>query len=264
MKEVDKIREMLDKINGKTPIKEGVFRDVYFKPLNEVKLNRIVDYHFKNGFITISSERYIPIVNFLNGQEETEENLNNAKLRRTEYLNKLRTELMSDIKSSGRVYIPLQGGFIENGKEVIESSFLVPRIETDITNNGISNDPLFKLGENLCGKYDQYSFLYKAGGDNNLSCFYDRNGNADGVEFNALTLNDITQIYFSKLHKDYRIKKHDEKRGPGKADRYDKADRRWSNTFECIVYVQDVAKTTNERRIREMKGELQIIDREII
>jgi len=255
---------MIDKINGKVPMNVGVFRDVYFKPLNEVKLNRIVDYHFKNGFITISSERYVPLTEYLNGQEETEENLNKAKLQRTEYLNKLRSELMSDIKNSGRVYIPLQGGFIENSVEVIESSFLVPRVETDLVNNGISNDPLFKLGENLCGKYDQYSFLYKEGGNNNLACFYDRNGNADGDEFNALTLNDITQIYFSKLHKDYNIKKHDDKRGAGKADRFDKADRRWSNTTECTIYVQDVAKTINERRIREMKGELQIIDREIV
>lgn len=158
--------------------------------LTEVKLNRILDYHFKNGFIIISACR---------GDN-------------TSVINKaLSKKLLADIISSKHSYIPVYGGFIENKgtdeeREVQEVSFLVPKNKDENINN------LVELGKNLCAKYNQDSFLLKNPGDDYKCQFITRDGEVDG-EFTGLKLNDISQTYFTKLNKG------------GK----DKVDRRFTN-----------------------------------
>src|ERR1035437_8330998 len=75
--------------------------------LDEVKLSRIIDYHFKNGSIIVSACR-----------AENDEKQNKI----------LTNKLLSDITSSNYSYIPVFGGFIEKNedeeKEVKEASFL--------------------------------------------------------------------------------------------------------------------------------------------
>ena len=80
---------LIDKI-----LKEG-FPNKYdnLSLLTEVKLNRILDYHFKNGFIIISANR---------GDNDSATN----KL--------LTKKLLGDIIASKHSYIPVYGGFIEN------------------------------------------------------------------------------------------------------------------------------------------------------
>lgn len=56
--------------------------------------------------------------------------------------------LIATVRNNGLGYIQMAGGFVEDGKEVVEYSLFVPKISMEL---------LFDLGN----KYDQFSVIYK-------------------------------------------------------------------------------------------------------
>lgn len=188
--------------------------------LTEVKINRHFDYHFKNGFIIMSAFR---------GDNDLKTN------------KKLSTQLLTDITSLKYSYLPLYGGYIENKgtgeeREVREVSFLIPKKQDgNITS-------LFELGKTLCAKYNQNVFLFKNEGNDKKSQFITSSGNIE-AEFSSLNLNDISQTYFTKLSNSKNSKK---------------ADRRI--TFTNEVFIRTGSKTINGYHVRNLKGEIQIIE----
>lgn len=124
----NKILERMSKFNTKIKLKEMVLNSKSKSVIMETKLSRIWKF--------ISDENYsFGIISAFRGENSPKEN------------ERLSDELLADIRKNYG-YIPLKGGFVESEKEVIEKSFLVPKItESDLVRLGI--------------KYDQYSVIYK-------------------------------------------------------------------------------------------------------
>src|ERR1035437_361565 len=74
----------------------------------------------------------------------------------------------------------------------------------------------------MCAKYDQFSFLFKSPGASLESQFITRDGSIDD-SFIGISLNDISQKYFTKINKDFKHKTSH--------SGFDKADRRFTTTY---------------------------------
>lgn len=130
-------------------------------------LGRIYQHYQNNPFLVISAERPA-------NEGETDEQARQRNKRNT-------LALKNDIRSAGYGYIPVDGGWKEDGEVSYESSFFVPM------SRGNYND-FFEMATDLCDKYNQYAVLVSDGNDN--IAYYDRNGNKDmefkgGISFNG-------------------------------------------------------------------------------
>lgn len=130
-------------------------------------LGRIYQHYQNNPFLVISAERPA-------NEGESEEQARQRNKRNT-------LSLKNDIRSAGYGYIPVDGGWKEDGNVSYESSFFVPMSKGNY-------DEFFKLAIELCGKYNQYAVLVSDGNGN--IAYYDRNGNVDmefkgGISFNG-------------------------------------------------------------------------------
>jgi hypothetical protein len=155
------------------------------KQINEITLNRIIGYHFKAGFIIISSER--------------------TEITDVAERNKRFKELKNDVRQAGYPFIPVMGGYQETNPETgelySEPSFeraLFVFNEKPFTKAPKATDEIKSLGQELANKYGQESFLYKPKGDAGEFYYVDKNGNVTGT-FNGASVNDMTQEYFTKL-----------------------------------------------------------------
>lgn len=130
-------------------------------------LGRIYQHYQNNPFLVISAERPA-------SEGETDEQARQRNKRNT-------LALKNDIRSAGYGFIPVDGGWKEDGEVSYESSFFVPM------SRGNYND-FFEMATDLCDKYNQYAVLVSDGNDN--IAYYDRNGNKDmefkgGISFNG-------------------------------------------------------------------------------
>lgn len=154
-------------------------------PVNEVTLNRILSKHFVDGFIIITADR----------SEITDANERNVRFK----------NLKTDITNAGYSHIPVYGGYKETnpdtGEQYDASSFerglLVPN-QKPLSNQSREDDQLVELGKKLATKYQQESFLYKPKGESTESYWIDASGNVTN-KFNGVTINDVTQEFFTKL-----------------------------------------------------------------
>jgi len=211
--------------------------------LNETSLDRVINKHLKEVCFMISAS--------------TSDN--------TEVENNIRTkELKRDIVSLGLSFIPVGGGYkykeLESGKEKegIEKSFIVLpyRYGTKSVNgekvkeNSISTKELFSIAKELTKKYNQESFLFvnnegKSKGDV-IAKYYSSDGRAVSWSsgFKGLTVNDLTEVYFTSLQNKGKDKK---KTG--------KADKRFTMTEDIFV---EKMESRNEAKAKASTG--QVLD----
>jgi hypothetical protein len=205
--------------------------------INETNAKRLLQRHTEHGYIIISACR---------GKEYFDLDLTQPKnVNKINQINNKRTqELLNDIKAMGFSYTPCFGGFIENldsddEEQVYEKSFIVYPYKKDKTYNFAE---LKKFAIEMCNKYDQNSVLIKAPTENPK--YYLKSGVVD-MEFNGdAKFNDITQEYFTDLHKNTSNKiKND-----SKPTRF---------TF-TESYIPRAPITYSERHTRFLKGEIFI------
>ena len=164
--------------------------------INENDIKRIISTHSDNGYIVISPCRGGSDfgINPETSQHEYDKlaNINKKRIM----------SMVDDIKQSGFSYTPTYGGFKENlgtDKEttVYERSFIV--YNKDKRGNNRDFNDLFDYGLNMCCKYNQDSFLVQAPGENPK--YIKQDGNVDFEFSGGKVFNDVSQEFFTDLHK---------------------------------------------------------------
>ena len=179
-------------------IEEGKRNEIYFentlyRALTEANLNRVTKGHDTTGYAIISASRSGDNMKSEMGQDLSDEQVVDENNRRT-------FELSQKIKHLGYSYIPVLGGYQEQGAKnpSFEKSFVVypynVRKGTSADFEVFFNDML-KLGK----EYNQDSILRKA--PNEKAQYIDCSSGKPTMEFDGMTLNDVSQEYFTALKK---------------------------------------------------------------
>jgi hypothetical protein len=198
--------------------------------LDEVGLNRLMS-HFNPGFVAVNAH--------LTGNTK-EENKTNTK------------ELKNMIKKYGYGYIPVIGGWKEpsTGEISTEETFIIPPKSTN------DLDTIFELGKTACKKFNQHSFLYCVGKENNEidARWYDGDGNpTDDPDFKSVTLNDLKQQYFTAINKS--------KESPSFKEKTPKQFTLLANNV-VELYIRSYPPTLNEHRSRnEFNNEIFVFNK---
>lgn len=206
--------------------------------INENDIKRIISTHSENGYIVISPCRGGSDFG-INPQK------NQHEYDKLAQINKNRVKSMiEDIKQSGFSYTPTYGGFKENlGTDqettVYERSFIV--YNKDKRGNNCDFNELFNFGIEMCHKYNQDSFLVQAAGENPK--YIKQDGSVDFEFSGEKVFNDISQEYFTDLHKNTH------KSG----DIFNRKPTRFSFTE---AYVNPKPQCYSERHVRWINGEV--------
>ena len=190
--------------------RKDTFNNAELVSINEINAKTLISRHSKDGYIVISpcrgADDFKDIINPNQSSNEQLAAINNKRIN----------EMIAIIKNSGYSYTPVYGGFIENlgtDKEtnVYERSFVI--YNHDKNGNVGDFKQLYGLGIQLAKKFNQDSFLCQAPNENPK--YITQNGNVD-IEFdnNKLAFNDISQEYFTDLHKNTDKFKNANKRTP--------------------------------------------------
>lgn len=159
-------------------------------PLNETSLYRAVKEHDKNGYIIISAFRQ----DCLSDKKEnpSAQEIFDENNRRTNNLKK-------DITNLSYSFIPVYGGYKEEGAEKasVEKSFIVFPYDFR-TKENVDFEEFEKNLINLCEKYNQDAILIKRP-DTKPRYYFPSTNSWDDVEFGSLKLNDVAQKYFTSL-----------------------------------------------------------------
>ena len=164
--------------------------------INENDIKRIISTHSDNGYIVISPCRGGSDFGIDAGNSQADyDKLANINRKRVK-------SMVNDIKQSGFSYTPTYGGFIENvGSDnetnVYERSFIV--YNKDKRGNNLNFGDLYKFGLEMCRKYNQDSFLVQAPNENPK--YVTQDGSIDFEFSGGKVFNDISQEYFTDLHK---------------------------------------------------------------
>ena len=207
--------------------------------INEVNVKSMLDRHSENGFIAISPCRGYADFDIDPSEPDAQQKL-------AEINNKRIKECISLIKASGFSYTPVYGGFIENKgtddeQNVYERSFI-------IYNNKKSGEvpdfkELYDFGIELARKYNQDSVLVKAPGE--PPRYITQNGDVD-MEFSGKTsFNDLSQEYFTDMHKN--------------TDKFGNISNRRPTRFSYVEsYINPAPQCLNEAHVRALNGEIFI------
>ena len=181
--------------------------------INENNIKRIISTHSDNGYIVISP------------------------------CSEGSRSMIEDIKQSGFSYTPIYGGFKEKGTDqettVYERSFIVSN--KDKRGNNYDFDKLFNFGIEICRKYNQDSFLVQAPGENPK--YIKQDGSVDFEFSGGKVFNDISQEYFTDLHKNTH------KSG-------DVSNRKPTRFSFTEAYVNPQPQCYSERHVRWINGEV--------
>lgn len=207
--------------------------------INEVNAKTLLDRHSENGFIVVSPCRGY-------ADFDIDPNKPNASQKLAEINNQRIKECISLIKQSGFSYTPVYGGFIENqGTEneqsVYERSFIIYNNKKSETITDFKK--LYDFGIELARKYNQDSILVKA--PNEPPRYITQNGDID-MEFSGkTTFNDLSQEYFTDLHKN--------------TDKFKNIDNRKPTRFSYVEsYVNPGPQCYSEAHTRSLNGEIFI------
>ena len=164
------------------------YNDEKLELLTEVSLYRAVKEHDKDGYVIISASRQDCIdKDNPSAKEIWDENNKRAK------------NLKTDIANLSYSYVPVYGGYKEEGGNTasIEKSFIV--FSYDFRKKVLVDFDIFeKELINLGKKYNQDTILIKR--PNRMpKYFYLNTSTWDDIEFGHLKLNDITPQYFTAL-----------------------------------------------------------------
>lgn len=172
--------------------------------LSEATLARVISKYFDLGFIIVSSDRSFEADH---GRKGTEEEI----VAQRDKNKKNEKQIRKDIATAGFGFVPTYGGFREEvvdaqgNKKLVdnpepEKSFIIPAQKVG-TSKKADYKGLYRLGIALAKKYNQDSFFYKPPQDVTERSFYiDKTGKKD-MTFDDVTVNDLEQIYFSRLRK---------------------------------------------------------------
>ncbi|MCD8208315.1 MAG: hypothetical protein LUD72_10295 [Bacteroidales bacterium] len=205
------------------------------QPLNEMYVDRILNKHGNEGLVILSANR--------TGLDPRINNENTKKL-------------IADIQRTGRSYIPVYGGYHDDETGITDSyepSFIVTNYDRE--GDVLDFDELKDFAIQMCGKYDQWCVTVKAPDD--VPHFYDRNGNIISKnDTDKVIKNDPTQTYFTSLIKSKNI----DYAHPERTKRFtyvmDQPDEQAKDGVHFECYVNPHPCTLNERRYRDMRGEI--------
>ena len=205
--------------------------------INEVNAKSMLDRHGENGFIVISPCRGCLEFGLNPSDKRDKEKLAHINKERVK-------DIINKIKDSGYSYTPVYGGFIENqGTEneesVYERSFVI--YNRDKRGNKLDMNNLFSFGLELANIYNQDSFLVKAPDD--TPKYYRKDGSVT-MEFNGkTTFNDVSQEYFTDLHKN--------------THKFGNIDGRRPTRFSYVeAYINPGPQDLSEANVRYMMGEV--------
>lgn len=207
--------------------------------INEVNAKSMLDRHSENGFIAIS-----PCRGYTDFDIDPSEP--NASQKLSEINNQRIKECIRLIKESGFSYTPVYGGFIENKgtddeQNVYERSFIV------YNNKRGGEVPYFKelydFGIELARRYNQDSVLVKATGESPR--YITQNGDVDMEFTGKTTFNDLSQEYFTDMHKNTDKFKNIKDRKPTRF-----------SYVEC--YINPSPQCLSEAHTRAINGEVFI------
>ena len=213
----------------------SINNNTHLRSINETNAKRFLERHTNSGYVIISACRGSEDFNL----DET----NPQQLNKLRQINNQRTkDLLSDIKKKGFTYTPCFGGFIENKgleneQEVYEKSFIIYPYKRDESYNF---QELKDFAIEMCNKYNQNSVLIKAPTEKPL--YYDKNGGIDDEMGNDVIFNDITQKYFTDLHKNTSNKI--------------KSDSKPTRFTFTETYIPLKPQCYSEGHIRYLKGEI--------
>lgn len=206
--------------------------------INENNIKRIIATHSDNGYIVISPCR--GGADFGIDPEKSQKEYDKLA-----YINKNRVkEIINDIKQSGFSYTPTYGGFKENlgtdqETDVYERSFII--YNKDKRGNNRDFNDLYNFGMEMCRKYNQDSFLVQAPGEKPK--YIKQDGTVDYEFSGGKVFNDISQEYFTDLHKNTH------KNG-------DISNRRPTRFSFTEAYVNPKPQCYSERHVRWANGEV--------
>jgi len=158
--------------------------------INEADAKRLLDRYSQNGYIVVSASL---------GYEEN----NPQYQQRFNVVNNERYKGMLDaIQSSGFLWAPFYGGFIENPgtdheEHVYEKAVIVFNAKRGRKEGDI--EELYNLGMTISQKFNQDYFLFKA--PNESPKYICKNGTVDMEFLGDVSFNDATQRYFTDLYK---------------------------------------------------------------
>jgi hypothetical protein len=152
--------------------------------------------------------------------------------------------MIEDIKQTNYSYTPTYGGFIENlGTEketnVYERSFII--YNKDKRGNNLDFNDLYEFGLEMCRKYNQDSFLVQA--PNDKPKYIKQDGSVDYEFSGGKVFNDLSQEYFTDLHKNTH------KSG-------DVSNRKPTRFSFTEAYVNPKPQSYSERHVRWLNGEV--------
>ena len=236
----NEIKEAIHNVVGNflNEYREGTLNKANLVPINENDIKRIIATHSDNGYIVISpcrggSDFGIDPKRSKHDADQLA-HINNERVK----------EIISDIKQSGFSYTPTYGGFIENkGTEnedvVYERSFIV--YNKDKSGNNRDFEDLFNFGLSMCRKFNQDSFLVQAPGENPK--YIKQDGSVDFEFSGGKVFNDISQDYFTDLHKN--------------TDKFTDMERRKPTRFSFTeAYVNPKPQCYSEGHVRWANGEV--------
>lgn len=221
--------------------RKDTFNKANLVSINEINAKTLISRHSYSGYIVISPCR---------GGDDFKDNINPNQSSAEQIAainNKRINEMINIIKKSGYSYTPVYGGFVENlgsynEANVYERSFVIYNHDKNGKVGDFKN--LYNLGISLAKKFNQDSFLCQAPNDNPK--YITQNGNVD-MEFdnNKLSFNDVSQEYFTDLHKN--------------TDKYKDASNRTPTRFsytEC--YINPSPQCLSESHVRHMNNEVTL------
>lgn len=226
-------------------------------PLTETTLNRVMSGHDEFGYVMISGMRD-NLYRSSNGEvysthsDEDKKSPNDVEIEIgtqdwVDENNKRTNQLRNDLKSEKYSYIPVYGGYKEEGSETakIEKSFIVFPYDISTKEYRDFNEfknRMLKLGDD----FQQDSILVKAPNENPVyvDC---ATGKPDDYVFTNKKVNDIAQEYFTALKRWTDSSRKDKSSfTKGKPQRF---------TFESL-YMNDFPNSISEHRRRSLNGEL--------
>ena len=236
-KQFDYIIKNMRKMPMLNEIYQETRNDSYPISLNETNAKRLIDRHTANGYAIISACRGGNDFGLGDSQRDKDRlaQINKERMR----------ELIADIQKAGFSYTLSYGGFIENkGTEneegVYERSVIVYAEKRDgsVDMNGLKD---FAIAE--CKKFNQDNVLVVM--PNEKPKYINQKGGIDFELDGQATFNDISQTYFTDLHKNTQ----DKIKQGSKPTRF--------SFNESLI--APIPQCYSERHVRSLKGEVFLL-----
>lgn len=232
-----KVIELMQKMgnypnNFLNEIKGNTENNAPMVSLNELNAKSLINKHSNEGYVIVSPCKGAEFFGINTNDKQKLAELNKVRIR----------EFIDILKSSGYSYTPVYGGFIENKgtddeEKVYERSFII--YPYDKQGQLKDFNELYDFALKMCKKFNQDSVLIAKPNENPK--YITKDNNVD-KEFNGqISFNDISQDYFTDLHKNTH-----------KYDIENRTPTRFSFT-EC--YINPAPQSYSERHIRYLNGE---------